>query len=124
MPRVVFWCCQGWEQGLGIGQTIARYKGCGVSSVVSRNMAAGSSVLSAIDVLAREPALPFAMDQLQDAGRFRIERFTTERVDGGPRRDTTRAGTAVSRQQHTEIMFGGAAASCYPRCSMGPKRSS
>jgi hypothetical protein len=111
----------GREQGLGIGQTIRPYEGCGVSSVVGRDMAAGSSALSAMNVLAQEPVPPSAMDQLQHARRFKIERFATERVDAGLRREAILAGTAVSRQQHTEIIFGGAAASCYPRRSMGAK---
>ncbi|OSI21417.1 hypothetical protein BST63_39105 [Bradyrhizobium canariense] len=77
-----------------------------------------------MNVLAREQ-VPSTMDQLQHARRFTserftIERFTTERFDGR-RRDAIRAGTAVSRQKHTEIMFGGVAASCYPRRSMGAK---
>jgi hypothetical protein len=110
----------GREQGLGIGQTIRPYEGCGVSSVVGRDMAAGSSALSAMNVLAQEPVPPSAMDQLQHARRFKIERFATERVDAG-RREAILAGTAVSRQQHTEIIFGGEAASCYPRRSMGAK---
>ncbi|MBW5436734.1 hypothetical protein FXB41_18845 [Bradyrhizobium canariense] len=93
------------------------YEGCGVSSVVSRDMAAGSSALSAMNVHGREPAPRSAMDQLQHA-----RRFTTERFDDGRRGDAIRAGTAVSRQKHTEILFGGAAASCYPQRSMGAKR--
>jgi len=63
-------------------------------------MAAGSSALSAMNVLAQEPVPPSAMDQLQHARRFKIERFATERVDAG-RREAILAGTAVSRQQHT-----------------------
>ncbi|MET4475700.1 hypothetical protein ABIB66_000215 [Bradyrhizobium sp. F1.13.3] len=102
-----------------------------MSSVVSRDMAAGSSALSAMNVLAREPVPPSEMDQLQYAKRFTTERFTTEcftierstteRFDDGRRGEAARAGTAVSRQKHTEIMFGGAVASCYPRRSMGAK---
>lgn len=97
-----------------------------MSSVVSRDMATGSSALSAMNVLAREPVPPSAMDQLQYAKRFTtecftIERSTTERFDDGRRGEAARAGTAVSRQKHTENMFGGAVASCYPRRSMGAK---
>jgi hypothetical protein len=98
-----------------------------VSSVVSRDMATGSSALSVMNVLARQPLPPSAMDQLQHARHFTIERFTTderftaERFDGGRRCDAIGPGTAVSRQKHAEIMFGGVAASCYPRRSMGAK---
>ena len=96
-----------------------------MSSVVSRDMATGSSALSAMNVLAREPVPPSAMDHLQYAKRFTIGCFTiersTERFDDGRRREAARAGTAVSRRNHTEIMFGGAAASCYLRRPMGAK---
>jgi hypothetical protein len=85
-----------------------------VSSVASRDMAAGLSALSAMDVLAREPMPPSAMDQSQHARRFKPEHFDDSRHTGA-----MFAGTAVSTPKHTEILFGGAMASCYRRYSMG-----
>lgn len=75
-------------------------------------MAAALSALSVMDVLAREQAPPFGMDRSQRAGRLIPGRFG----NGG---GALVAGTAVSSQKQIEIMFGGAAASCYLRQSMG-----
>ncbi|QOZ73379.1 hypothetical protein WN72_15290 [Bradyrhizobium arachidis] len=90
-------------------------EGCSVSSVASRDMAAGLSALPPMVVLAQGLARPFGMDQSRRAGRL-----TTGRLGSGRQRSRAIfAETAVSRQKHTEIMFGGATASCYLRRPMG-----
>jgi hypothetical protein len=80
-------------------------------------MAAGLSVLSAVDVLARETLPLSRMDQSQRIRRSIFDRFR----DGGQRSGTIGAGTAVSTRKHTEMMFRGVVASCYPAVPMGAK---
>lgn len=83
-----------------------------MSSVAGLEMAAGLSALSAMDVLARKQAPPLGMDRSERAGRL----ITVRLGNGG---GALVAGTAVSTQKQIEIIFGGAAASCYLRQSMG-----
>ena len=80
-------------------------------------MAAGLSVLSAMDVLARETLPLSRMDQSQRTRRSASGRFR----NGGQRGGTMGAGTAVSTRKHTEMMFRGVVASCYPEVPMGAK---
>ncbi|RTM13241.1 MAG: hypothetical protein EKK33_12470 [Bradyrhizobiaceae bacterium] len=91
------------------------YEGCGVSSVASRDMAAGLQALSAMIVFARTPAPFLPADQSSRATRLLAGRFENEQR----RRVATPAGTAVPGQKRAEFRFGGAAASCYPCGSMG-----
>ena len=104
-------CCQ----GLGIGRTVRPDEGCGVSSVASREMAAGLQALSAMNAVARELAPSPSMDQSQRTKRFLADHFETERH----RNAAMAAGTAVPQRNPAEIRFRGTAASCYPRSSMG-----
>ncbi|TFW59802.1 hypothetical protein CT676_18275 [Bradyrhizobium sp. MOS001] len=89
-------------------------EGCGVSSVASPEMAAGLSAFSVTEVLARELS-PRGMGRSSSAARS-----TPGHDDNGvPRSGSMFAGATVSRQNHTEIMFGGVGASCYSRYPMG-----
>ncbi|TFV79849.1 hypothetical protein E4K64_04210 [Bradyrhizobium frederickii] len=91
------------------------HKGCGVSSVASRERAAGLQAQSATTVFARKPASYPSVDQLQRAKRSLPNCFAHRQ-----QRDAAMvAGTAVPRQKPTEIRFRGAVASCYPRYSRG-----
>ncbi|QHP72158.1 hypothetical protein EI171_35555 [Bradyrhizobium sp. LCT2] len=92
-------------------------EGCRVSSVASREMAAGLSALSAMDLLAREAFPPSRTDRSQRIVRSTLRRFDDGQLSSG----AMFAGTAVSTQKHTEIMFRGAAASCYRWLSMGAR---
>jgi hypothetical protein len=86
-----------------------------VSSVASLEVAAGLSALSAMDGFARKALLPSRMDQSQ-----RVRRFASDCCsDRQQRSGAMIAGTAVSAQKHTEIMFRSAGASCYLWFSMG-----
>ena len=90
-------------------------EGCRVSSVASREMAAGLSTLSVSDVIALELLQARAMDQSHHAARF-----TSGRSVHGPERSAAVfAGTAVFSRKHDEIIFGGAESSCYPWYPIG-----
>ncbi|RZN11387.1 hypothetical protein CWO91_08915 [Bradyrhizobium genosp. SA-3] len=91
------------------------FEGYRVSSVASLEMAAGLSALSAIHV----PAQPRLRSSRMDQSR-RTKRLVPNRSDDCQwHRETMLAGTAVSSQKHTEFMFGGSVASCYPWCPTG-----
>src|SRR4029079_6915611 len=90
-------------------------EGCRVSSVASREMAAGLSALSAMDLLARAALSPSGTDQSKRIVRSTLRYFDNDQWRSG----AMLAGTAISTQKHTEIMFRGATASCYPWFSMG-----
>jgi hypothetical protein len=104
----------GWGSG-----RLSHEWGCGVSSVASREMAAGLSALSEIEILARARVRSPLMDRSHRVRRLLPEQF-------GDRQWRCMAiadGTAVPRQKHTDIGFGGAVASCYLRSSMGAEEN-
>jgi hypothetical protein len=70
-----------------------------------------------MDGFACEALLPSRMDQPQRVRRFVSDCFSDRQQRGG----AMIAGAAVSAQKHTEIMFRGAGASCYPWFSMGAR---
>nr|AWM06317.1 hypothetical protein CIT39_07605 [Bradyrhizobium symbiodeficiens] len=97
------------------GGLFARKRGCSVSSVASREMAAGLQALSAMNVVAREPASGLAMDPSQCATRSLEDGFENSRR----RCAAMLAEVAVPQQKRAGIRFGGAVASWYPQNSMG-----
>jgi hypothetical protein len=99
------------------GETIGSSEGYRVSSVASREMAAGLPALSAMNGFARLPRLSPLMDRSHRLNRLFPQHF-------GDRlwcRMAMTAGNEVPQQKHTEIRFEGAVASCYLLFSMGPK---
>ncbi|RQH13469.1 hypothetical protein EHH60_11110 [Bradyrhizobium sp. RP6] len=84
-------------------------EGWGVSSVASREMAAGLPALSAMEILAGRQMPSPAMDRSHRARRLLPDQFG----DGQWCCRSIVTGTAVPPQKHSEIRFGGAVASCY-----------
>ncbi|QOZ11120.1 hypothetical protein XH96_28970 [Bradyrhizobium sp. CCBAU 51765] len=88
-----------------------------MSSVASREMAAGLPALSVMELHARRQMPSHAMDRSHRARRLLPDQFGDRQCCCG----ATAAGTTVSRQKHAEIRFGGAVASCYLWSSMRAK---
>jgi hypothetical protein len=78
-------------------------------------MAAGLSALFAMNTVARASMQRLGIDRSEHIGRFARDHFDDVRWYNS----AMFCGTAVSAQKHTEIMFRGEVASCYPRSSMG-----
>ena len=101
--------------GWGIEQGVGSTEGLGVSSVASREMAAGLPALSAMVDWPREPMAFRAMDRSRRGGRLLRDRLG----HGQARCPASAAGTTILPQKHAGIRFGGKGAPCYPWSSMG-----
>ncbi|QAU40911.1 hypothetical protein XH86_26925 [Bradyrhizobium guangdongense] len=87
-------------------------RGVGVRSVASRRMAAGLPGPTGPEAGMQDVLRPDETDQSRPLKRFTLHR-------SGLLRRMMPSGTAVSTQEHTEIVFEGTESSCYPWCSLG-----
>ncbi|TGN88484.1 hypothetical protein EOW77_0013225 [Bradyrhizobium yuanmingense] len=102
--------------GLGIRvRLIGSSEGYDVSSVASREMAAGVPALTAMNGLAQESVLFAIAGSI--APRQAFAPGALLRSSKAPHGHAS--GNPVPQQKHTEIRFEGAVASCYLSSSMG-----
>jgi hypothetical protein len=96
-------------------EAIGSSEGYGVSSVASRETAAGLPVLTAMDGVARQSMPTPLRDRPPRVRRLLLEQLgASPMAPHGEARENT-----VPQQKHTEFRFEGAVASCYLRSSMG-----